>query len=182
MIYWIERFVCTLKNIFQEAIFLVILTPFAREFEMAKARFGDRHEIVQTGVGPRNIIKTLLSLSELIPFHKHDLMLFGFAGSNTLPVGTEVFVTESHMHQFNAEYSDTPGKLNKPKVEGVPSLGVPCYTSSDFVTETNVSEPAIFDMELGFLTELFPNITCWRIVSDNLDSVAFNNFVRNSKE
>ena len=159
---------------------MVILAPMAAEYSIAKDRFGFAHDVVWTGVGPRNILKVI---TEMHFDPETPMVLFGFAGSNCLPIGIEVFVTKSYIHQFNASYEDDPAVLKKPDLKGVPKLGVPCYSSSDFVVETKVLEPAIFDMELGFLTPFFPNLSAWRIVSDNLNLDAFGEFLeRNSKK
>lgn len=159
---------------------MVILTPMAAEYAIAKDRFGCANDVIWTGVGPRNILKVVTEM-HLDP--ETPMMLFGFAGSNRLPIGTEVFVTKSYLHQLNASYEDEPAVLKKPDLRNVPELGVPCYSSSDFVLETKVLEPAIFDMELGFLTPFFSNLCAWRIVSDNLNLDAFDQFLgRDSKK
>ena len=154
---------------------MIILTPTKFEYEIARERFKDpEHEIILSGIGPRNV-KRLHGQLE-IP-RSAPLMLFGFAGSNLLSKGTEVYVTESHLHRLTANYVDEPVSLSKPDLPGVPELGVPCYSSADFVTETNLIEPAIFDMELAFLTVDFPHITAWRIVSDNLSLKEFYGYL-----
>jgi hypothetical protein len=46
---------------------------------------------------------------------------------------------------------------------------VPCYTSNDFVLQTNIKEPVVFDMELAYILALgFKNVESIKIVSDNL--------------
>lgn len=153
---------------------MVILAPMPAEYTIAKDRFGFSHDIIWLGVGPRNALR---AVTEMGISPDSQVMLFGFAGSNYLPVGTEVYVTKSYLHQLNASYEDAPAVLKKPDLKGVPELGVPCYSSSDFVVETKVIEPSIFDMELGFLTPFFPNLSCWRIVSDNLNLHDFDEFL-----
>ncbi len=159
---------------------MIILTPMKEEYEIAQERFGLNHKIILLGVGPRNALNTLLELK--LPRYADNIMLFGYAGSKTLPVGTEVFVTESYIHQhYGANYEDPPCRLIRPKIEGVPELGVPCYSSSDFVTESDIKESAIFDMELGFVTILHPRVTCWRRVSDGLKLDEFYETIRKEK-
>lgn len=154
---------------------MIILTPTTYEFQIARERFKESdQEIILAGVGPRNM-KRLLSQLE-IP-RNTPIMIFGFAGSNSLKVGTEVYVTESYLYFETATYGDDPASLSRPNLPGAPELGVPCYSSTDFVTRSNLIQPAIFDMELGFLTVDFPQITAWRIVSDNLSLNEFNDFV-----
>ncbi len=159
---------------------MIILTPMKEEYQEAQKRFGSQHKIVLLGVGPRNAMDTLLELG--LPRYADNLMLFGYAGSNVLEKYTEVFVTNSYLHQYyGAEYDDPPCELSRPEIEGVPELGVPCYTSSDFVIETDIIEPVIFDMELAFLTILHPRITAWRIVSDPLNLEEFKKTVEEKK-
>lgn len=159
---------------------MIILTPMKEEFDLAVKKFGSEHKIVHIGVGPRNALKSLIGLG--LPRCTDNLMLFGYAGSNILPKGVEVFVTESYLHQYSgADYSDPPCKLMRPKIENAPRFGVPCYSSSDFVTATKIDEPAIFDMELAFLTALYPMITAWRVVSDALDLKEFYETVKEKK-
>ena len=154
---------------------MIILAPFAPEYELAKERFGSEHKIILLGIGPRNALARLQKLG--IPSWASNLMLFGFAGSNNLDVGTEVYANKSLIHQFHADFQDEPHILRRPDIEGAPEFGVPCYSSSDFVVETKVEEDAIFDMELAFLTTCYPNITAWRIVSDKLSLQQFDEFL-----
>ncbi len=153
---------------------MIILTPFMPEYKLAMERFGSEHEVVLLGIGPRNPIRKLLRLGIDL---KAQMMLFGFAGSNLLVPGTEVFVTKSYIHQFYGSFDDCPDFLKRPEINGAPELGVPCFSSSDFVVKTKMTDPAIFDMELGFLTTFCPNLSSWRIVSDNLNLQQFEHFI-----
>ena len=46
---------------------------------------------------------------------------------------------------------------------------VPCYTSNDFVLETKIKDPVVFDMELAYILALgFEEVESIKIVSDNL--------------
>lgn len=48
-------------------------------------------------------------------------------------------------------------------------MGVDCYTSGDFVLQTDIEEPVVFDMELYAICALgFKTIVGIKIVSDNL--------------
>ena len=159
---------------------MIILTAMQQEYEIARKLFGTDYEIRRIGVGPRNAIRAAKRLlDERVPCNT-EVMLFGFAGSNNLPLGTFVYASDSAMHCPLAKYEDPFEQmmpLARPSLPNAPTLGVPCFTSADFVTETRVCSPAIFDMELGFMAELWPSITAWRIVSDNLDGDEFKEFL-----
>ena len=44
-----------------------------------------------------------------------------------------------------------------------------CYTSTDFVTKTNIKESCVFDMELAFICAMFDKVKAIKVISDNLD-------------
>lgn len=112
-------------------------------------------DIVVTGVGGLNVIRKLQYYNRETP-----ILNFGYAGSNSLPVGTKVNVGGVRLYHPNVEYR-----------EPIFTLGgdVPCYTSNDFVLQTDIKEPALFDMELAYILGLgFHNVESIKIVSDNL--------------
>lgn len=46
---------------------------------------------------------------------------------------------------------------------------IKCYTSNDFVLNTDIKEPCVFDMELAYIMALgFKRVKSIKIVSDNL--------------
>ena len=158
---------------------MIILTAMKREYELARKVFGDKYEIRNIGVGPRNAIRAAKRLIDEGVACNTEVMMFGFVGSNVLPKGTQVYASASSFHNPVAKYENGIDglPLDRPKLESAPAQGVPCFTSTDFVTSTNIKSPAIFDMELGFFAEIWPNVTCWGIVSDNLDGEEFEEFV-----
>lgn len=104
------------------------------------------------------------------------IMVFGLAGSNILPIGTEVYVTENYILSSTSA-SQFTSKLEKPTLAHAPQLGVSCYTSKSFVTSTDIKSPVIFDRALAFLIkDGFKIISSWRIVSDNLSIKQLNDF------
>ena len=158
---------------------MIILTAMRREYQLARRVFGDEHEIRNIGVGPRNAIRAAKRLmDEKVPCNT-EVMMFGFVGSNVLPKGTHVYANLSSFHNPVAKYEHGVDglPLSRPNLEGAPTEGYPCFTSADFVTATNIRSPAIFDMELAFFAELWPHVTCWGIVSDNLNGEEFEEFV-----
>ena len=94
------------------------------------------------------------------------------------------------MQKINAGYCGSnvieKGKLCKvssvAKIENPQEMaklaesGVPCFSSDKFVEETTITEPCVFDMELFYIQKIFPNITSYKIVSDNLSHSEFKDF------
>ena len=122
--------------------------------EEAKLVLGN-DDIVVTGIGALNIIETLRNISKDTPIHN-----VGFAGSNSIPIGTRCRVGKVTAHHPVAEFSDRIYTLDG---------DTPCYTAGDFVTATDIKEPCLFDMELAYILALgFTNVTAEKIVSDCL--------------
>lgn len=126
----------------------------------------DAIQYVVTGEGGVNVIKAL------DPFPRDATMIInvGYAGSNTLPIGSLHLVGKVQQYHEIA-------KIDEPVFD----LGglVPCYTASDFVTQTTITEPCLFDMELAYIAAMgFKHITSFKKVSDNLNYDEFKNFWR----
>lgn len=135
-----------------EAKMIVVATD--EEYKLAKKRF-KHHIIIKTGVGGINVVKKLKRFPKWL-----KITNFGYVGSNVLPIGTEVRVGESRLYHPNVEYQEPTYILNG---------NVKCYTSNDFVLNTDIKEPCVFDMELAYICALgFKNIESIKIVSDNL--------------
>lgn len=132
----------------------MIVVATTNEYEKALKRFDD-NMIIATGVGATNIISKLKDIPKDTP-----IINFGYVGSNKLPIGTEVKVGKSKMYHPNVEYEEDTYNLNG---------DITCYTSNDFVLETKIEEPCVFDMELAYIMALgFKNVESIKIVSDNL--------------
>lgn len=133
---------------------MIVVVATDEEYKIAQNRFPGR-EIVKTGVGGINIVRTLKRVNKYI-----KIVNFGYVGSNTLPIGTEVRIGECRLYHPNVEYDEPTYKL---------SGDVPCLTSNDFVLHTDIKEPVVFDMELAYILALgFENVESIKIVSDNL--------------
>lgn len=138
---------------------IVVATEF--EYDLAKKVFGDDSQIICTGVGCGNVIKALKHLSV-----DEEILNFGYAGSNILPRGTICTVKNCYNYHPNVEVDEPHYTLNGT---------IPCYTSNDFVTQTSIKEPVLFDMELYIILSLgFKNVTSIKIVSDNLSLEEYN--------
>lgn len=139
----------------------IIVVATDEEYKLAQKRF-KRHHIIQTGVGGINVIRKLKRLPKWL-----KIVNFGYVGSNIIPIGTEVDIFESSLYHPNVEYDERTYFLDRD--EKSPRKCVDCYTSNDFVLETNIKEPCVFDMELAYIMALgFKNVESIKIVSDNL--------------
>lgn len=116
--------------------------------------------VLVTGVGAVNVIRAMKDIPRDTP-----ILNLGFAGSNSIPVGTEVKIGKVALYHPNAEY-DEPVFL----LDG----DTPCFTSCDFVLDTKIAEPCVFDMELAFILAMgFTDIRAVKTVSDTLDMEEF---------
>lgn len=117
--------------------------------------------IVITGVGGTNIVRALRDEPK-----DEKVINIGYAGSNSIEIGKRVNVSRVTLHHPGVEYNEPSFILETHGDQYI----APCYTSNDFVTQTNIEKPAVFDMELAFIAALgFQNIEAYKIVSDNLD-------------
>lgn len=112
--------------------------------------------VIITGVGGLNVINTLKNFDR-----DTEIINIGYAGSNTISIGEEVTISNVELYHPNVEYKEPTYRLS--------DNGTKCYTSCDFVTETDIAEPCVFDMELAFILALgFKSVKSIKIISDNL--------------
>lgn len=134
----------------------LIVVATDEEYKLAKKRFKG-HLIIKTGVGGINVVRKLKRLPKWL-----KITNFGYVGSNVLPIGTEVRVGESRLYHPNVIYNEPEYTLDKEST-------IKCFTSNDFVLETNIKKPCVFDMELAYICALgFKRVESIKIVSDNL--------------
>lgn len=132
----------------------MIVVATDEEYKLAQKRF-KWQKIVKTGVGGINVLNTLKEADK-----GQKIINFGYVGSNVIPIGTEVRIGECRLYHPNVEYEEPIYKLDG---------DITCYTSNDFVFETKIKEPVVFDMELAYILALgFKNVESIKIVSDNL--------------
>jgi len=144
----------------------VIVVATDEEYELAKKRFKG-HKIIKTGVGGINVIETLKHFPKRL-----KIVNFGYAGSNMIPIGTEVEISCCSLYHPNCEFVSPSYTLNK-------NGNIRCYTSNDFVLQTDLLNPCVFDMELAYICALgFKNVESIKIVSDNL---SLNQYEENVK-
>ena len=139
---------------------MIVVVATDKEYKVAKERFKGK-KIIKTGVGGINVIRKLRK----IPKWKR-IINFGYVGSNNIPIGTEVKIFGCVSYHPNVEYIEPIYLLD---CDLLKDNLVDCYTSNDFVLETNIKKPCVFDMELAYICALgFKHIESIKIVSDNL--------------
>lgn len=141
-----------------------MITVFAMPEELSL--LGDRYVTnntnvyIKTGVGASNVINALKNIDR--SEHIHNI---GYAGSNSIPIGTKVRVGKVSTYHPNTSYDEPIYTLDG---------DVKCYTSNDFVLQTEIEEPCVFDMELAYICAMgFRKVTAEKIVSDNMDLKQF---------
>ena len=120
--------------------------------------------VIVTGVGYGNVYRSLCGLPR-----DTTIINIGFAGSNSIPIGTLCCVGEVRNFHPNVDYSEMSYRL----------VGdTPCFSSSDFVTRADIPYPCLFDMELyAILSMGFTNVVSFKTVSDHLNYKEFENNV-----
>ena len=132
----------------------MIVVATDEEYKLAKKLFKHRF-IIKTGIGGVNVVKKLKHLPKWL-----KITNFGYVGSNNLPIGTKVKVGMCLAYHPNINYEEPTYKLNGDTI---------CLTSNDFVLNTDIKEPVVFDMELAYILALgFKRVESIKIVSDNL--------------
>ena len=119
---------------------------------------------IVTGIGYANVFRSLQDVPRSTP-----LVNIGYAGSNKLPIGSIRRISVSRNYHPNCVFQNDPEYVIKPTADDPSS--VPCYTSGDFVTETDITEPVVFDMELYAIFAMgFTSITAIKVITDNLSA------------
>lgn len=146
---------------------IVILAAEEAEYKKCVELFPE-YQCVLMGVGAGNVIKTCSALPE-----GTNVVNIGYAGSNSLEIGTVTTVSSSHrLVQGKYNFVDYNNPLQ------ISEKGYPCYTNNDFVTESDKTEPTLFDMELNYIAAFVPRINLVasiKVVSDNLCLDFFRN-------
>lgn len=146
----------------------MIVVATDEEYKLAKKQF-KWHIIVKTGVGGINVLNKLKRFPKWL-----KIINFGYVGSNNIPIGTEIKISLCKLYHPNVEYNEPVYKLKG---------NIPCYTSNDFVLETNIKEPCVFDMELAYILALgFKRVESIKIVSDNLSLKQYEKEIKNDRK
>jgi len=142
-----------------------------------------KEEIIFTGVGAINIIRSLQNLDR-----SAELYNIGYAGSANFDLGTWVEVTEVRLNHPNVTYPEPELKISnlhtasadrsrpcRDKKSQISNCRrAICYTNTDFVLASDYKD-CVFDMELAFIAALgFKHLHSLKYVSDNLSLHAYH--------
>ena len=136
---------------------MLVVIATKEELKLVEELGYNGYPVLITGVGAINVINALKDLPK-----DTYIVNIGYAGSNKLKVGTQIEVGCSYTYHPSVEITEKSGRM----LRG--DSMIDCYTSTDFVTKTDIEEPCVFDMELAFITAMFNNVKAIKVVSDNL--------------
>ena len=130
--------------------------------------YGD-FPILITGAGGINVIQTLKNLPK-----DTEILNIGYCGSNHYKIGEKLMISSVCTQRSIAIIKEKKLKCKFHKHYKTTT----CYTSTDFVVDTNKVIPCVFDMELAFIRAMFDNVMSIKVVSDNLN---YKEFKENQK-
>lgn len=137
------------------------------ELKLIKELGFDLYPVLITGVGAMNVINALKDVPK-----DTKIINIGYAGSKDLEPGKFYQVDNVALLHPNVSYFEPRYNLfeTSPYSSSFNQFETKtCYTSCDFVTETDLKN-CLFDMELAFIRALgFEDILAFKYVSDNLD-------------
>ena len=120
------------------------------------------YEILVTGVGAINIIRSLQSVPR-----DAELLNIGYAGSANFDLGSLYAVSEARLNHPNVTYPEPTLPLSIAPVASRLPQAV-CYSNTDFVLQSDYKD-CVFDMELAYIASLgFTHLSSIKRVSDNL--------------
>ena len=149
---------------------IVILAAEEAEYNKCREIFPGI-ECIKTGVGAGNVIKACCNLPK-----GTRIINIGYAGSNNIEIGTVCLVSDSFRYtDGNYKFDDHANPLH------LSDEGLPCYTGNSFFTESDRTEPTLYDMELNYIASFSPRLellAAVKIVSDNL---SVDEYLNNAK-
>ena len=149
---------------------IVILAAEEAEYNKCREIFPEM-ECIRTGVGAGNVIKACCNLPK-----GTRIINIGYAGSNNIEIGTVSLVSDSFRYtDGNYKFDDHANPLH------LSDEGLPCYTGNSFFTESDRTEPTLYDMELNYIASFSPHlelVAAVKIVSDNL---SVDEYLNNAK-
>lgn len=149
---------------------MIVVAANAEELKIAPQTVAEADKVIVTGVGAVNVWRALKDEPR-----DQELVNIGYVGSNVLPVGTICSPSEVQLYHPNVDYAEKELELDAYVEAEHPK----CYTNVDFILETKIKEPVIFDMELAFIAAMgFKTVRAIKKVSDNL---SLKEYEENSK-
>lgn len=132
--------------------------------------------ILITGVGGVNVIEALKDIPR-----DTEILNIGHCGSNYWEVGTRLQIIAVETNHEKAQFTERVKALQVKLAEKYDEVAY-CYTSTDFVTQTNKTDPCVFDMELAFIRAMFNNVRSIKVVSDKLSLEQYKNKIKGEKK
>ena len=128
---------------------------------------GSLWQIIVTGVGALNVLKTLRDIPR-----EAQIINIGYAGSANYDLGSIVKVEEVRLNHPNVSYPEPTLVLQPISEEYLqhPTTAIAsiCYSNTDFVLQSDYRD-CVFDMELAYIAGMgFEHVSSLKIVSDNL--------------
>lgn len=128
---------------------------------------GSVWEIIVTGVGAINVMRTLRALPA-----GARVINIGYAGSANYEIGSAVKVKEARLNHPCVNYPEPelllqtlPNEYLQQPDQCIESV---CYSNTDFVLQSDYKD-CVFDMELAYIAALgIEQLYALKIVSDNL--------------
>ena len=148
-------------------VFMVVVIASENERKLVSELGYDKFPVIVTGIGGINVIRGLKNIPR-----NEEIVNIGYCGSNHLQIGEKVTVGLSVLLHEVFKYEE-----EMCKTVDFPKSKVVCYTSTDFVTQTKIKKPCVFDMELAYICAMFDKVKAIKVVSDNLDLHAYEQCV-----
>lgn len=146
---------------------MLIVIAEKEELKLVEELGYENYPVLITGVGGMNVIGALKDIPK-----DTEILNIGYVGSNHWKAGTIIEVVKVATNHEIAHFCE-PFKFLQYKNEYDDTAY--CYTSTDFVENTNKTEHCVFDMELAFICSMFNNVRSIKVVSDNLNKEEYNN-------
>lgn len=148
----------------------------------------DNITLIITGVGKQQTAIGLVSYLENNKENKPDIIInMGYVGSTNSKIGQWVNVNKSYNYEWNipGEERYTIIGYDREKISTLDNANIkilPCYSAECFVTNTDIKEDVVFDMELHSIymicCEYDIELISLKKVSDNL---SLENYYENIK-
>lgn len=151
---------------------MLVVIAEKEELKLVEELGYDKMPIIITGVGGINVINALKDIPK-----NTEILNIGYVGSNYWKVGTKLTITAVGTNHEKAKFFEKTKTMARVRAFEIEDETI-CYTSTDFVTQTNKTEHCVFDMELAFIRAMFDNVRSIKVVSDNLNKKQYDNLTK----
>ena len=151
---------------------MLVVIAEKEELKLVKELGYEDYPVMITGVGALNVIDALKDLPR-----DTEILNIGYCGSNTFEIGTRLQICAVGTNHEIANFKEKIKPLQVNIFVDHDDTAF-CYTSTDFVTKTNKTEPCVFDMELAFIRAIMPNTRAIKVVSDKLSHKQYKNKIK----